>query len=244
MDSTDKDAYTKADQNAQATLRTQITQFAEGAVRHGVDREWANGWLTALGAMPVTGQSEYRLSVPITGTYGVAITATSRVEAQQIFEARITDLLDAGKINDCYSNGHNVYDIALNPAAGAITFYSGPEDPADGGKPTVLTTDELKTQIRAMLMQGVAERGWGYRWAQAAADHMGIPALPKRKYHTVNVPVQVSAPVTLTAFEGDDEAALAEVAQRMLSRLPSVSGKPVEIGTTVEVTGTEESTDY
>jgi hypothetical protein len=240
MDSSDKDTYTTAEQHAeQAKLRKLITQFAENAVKHGVDKDWANGWLRALGAEQIAGSNVYQINVTVTGDYGRTVTAASRAEAERIFNAHLSRIKGDGKITPQNCNDR-IYHVAFGEQ---VVFASGPED-LDGTEPMPeLTTDELKTQIRAMLMQGVAEQGWGYRWANASADHMGVPLLPKRKYHTVHVPVQVSAPVTITGFEGDDDSTLGEIAQRMLSKLPSVSGKPVEIGSTVEVLEAEASTD-
>jgi len=235
-DSSDKDAYTKAlnEQDDAATLRKLVTQFAGSAVRHGVDRDWANGWLRSLGAAPIAGENIYKVNVKVTGDFGRTIKAATRADALRIFQAHVARINGDGKITP-QNCDDRIYHVQFGDEP---VFASGPEDPSDSDTPE-LTLDELKTNIRVMLMQGVAEQNWGYRWAQSALDHMGLPQMPKRTYKTVEVPVSVSAPVTITAFEGDDDATLTALAARKLAQLSSVSGKPVEIGDGVVVTETK-----
>ena len=209
------------------TLRSAITQYATNAVKHGVDRDWVNGKLTELGAKPVTGRSEYRMNVAVTGVYGWRCKASSRAEALERFNEQVNRVALAGKIT-ADGSYDNVYDLAVT---GEPTFYSGPEDPADSVEP-VPGLDALKVGIRDMLKAAVAGKGWGYAWAQDALRTMGLPELPEMGYRTVQVPVSGMASVTVRAFEGDD---VQDAARAALSGDGQVLVVPDEIGMAVEV---------
>src|ERR687887_2216070 len=92
----DKEQYTEAIQVVE--LRQKIHEAATGAVKYGVDRDWANAWLAKLGAQPVTGTAEYRMNVPITGNYGWRCTASSRTEAAQRFLEQVQRVASQGRI--------------------------------------------------------------------------------------------------------------------------------------------------
>ena len=227
----DKDAYTQAvqDQQQAADLRLKITDYATGVVNHGgVDRDWANTWLASIGAKPVSGANEYRLSAPITGTYGAVITASNRAEAQERFDQKLGHVLATGKINDCHHHGHNVYDIVLNLAAGGTTFYSGPEDAA-----TVIPAvglAEIRGLIRDMIKEGVALQGWSVYHAGRALRAMNLPELPEFTSQTVRVPVTGYTAVSVIAFEGEDEATVAERGASTVRASKAVAVTPEELG--------------
>lgn len=228
IDSSDKDAYTKATQDAERALdlRSKISQFGAAAVRHNVSREWVNGWLTALGAELVAGgNNTYKMSAKVVGDYGRTIAAASRAEAKTIWDRHIARIAADGKITP-QNCDDRIYHVVIDDE---VKFVSGPEDPT--GEVPELTVAELETQIQAMLRQGVAEQGWGYRWANAALNHMDLPELPARQYWEVMVPVAIMVPMNVSAFDGDDDDLVGELASRQIAKLAIISGKPTEIGT-------------
>lgn len=228
IDSSDKDAYTQATQDAEraADLRSKIAQYGAAAVRHNVDKDWVNGWLTALGAKTVSGDGNtYRMSVQVAGDYGRTIKAASRADALAIWERHIARVKGDGKITP-QNCDDRIYHVVFGDE---VTFVSGPEDPS--GEVPELTVAELETKIQAMLRQGVSEQGWGYRWANAALAHMSLPELPGRTYRQVQVPVAVVVPMSIAAFDGDSDELVAELAARRLANTTMISGKPTEIGT-------------
>lgn len=218
-----KDAFATA-QNA-ALLRQQISDYAAFAVTYGnVNREWVNQSLDRLGAKPVTGEAEYRLNVPVTGLFGMAIRAHTRVEALAKFNARLEQ---AKQVNDCHHRGYNVYGLAFDGSA--PTFYSGPEDPqpVDDDAPV---GDALRVGIRDMLKQAVAGQGWGYSYAQNAAHVMGLAPLPALVHRSVNVPVSGTVAMDVAVFEGDDDDAVQQAAMATIGRRGSVLVTPEEVG--------------
>lgn len=229
----DKDAYTEALQAQD--LRDKITDYATRATKHGVDRDWANEWLRRLGANQITGTAEYRMNVPLTGSYGWRCKAGSRAEAAQRFLEQVQRIASTGKIT-ADGSYDNVYDVHFNePVTTAdVVFYAGPEDPAESTEP-VPGLDALKGEIRKMIKEGVAEKSWGYRYAQQALHAMGLDELPARVNHTVSIPVSGFARVTVQAFEGDlaetvQKAAASKVAQLAPGGLVV---KPEEVGEAV-----------
>lgn len=218
-----------ADAQTAHKLRGLITIYARRAVDYGnVDRGWVNTQLARLGAEQVTGTSEYRINVPITGVYGRRVNAESRTAALAIFQQHLDAALAKGKIvaDGSYDN---VYKLALNTAAGGPQFYSGPEDPSTEGAQE-LTLDGLRDGIRQMLKDGVAEHGWGYSYAQRALAEMGLVPLPPQVSRTVEVPVAGTAKINVAGFEDDtDEDVQASVAAK-LAKLGHVNVKPDEVG--------------
>jgi hypothetical protein len=226
-DYADKDAYTEALQAEE--LRKQITKHAAGATQHSVSRDWANEWLRRLGAAQITGRSEYRMNVPLTGNYGWRCKANSRAEAAQRFLEQVQRVAEAGKIT-ADGSYDNVYDVKFDEpvTAADVVFRSGPEDPTEFDGP-VPGLDALKVEIRKMLMEGVSEQGWGYQYAQQALRAMGLEPMPARVNHTVSVPVSGVSRVTVQVFEGD----LAEVIQK------AAASKIAKLGNSLVVTPEE-----
>jgi len=244
IDSSDKDAYTEA--VIAEELRTKITGWADGAVKHGgVDRDWANSWLRKLGAEQITGYSEYRMNVPLTGFYGWRCKASSRAEAAERFLAQVKRITKAGKITADHSND-SVYDVAFvdDPVTvHDVHFYAGPEDPTESTDP-VPGLDGLKVGIRAMLMEGVAEQGWNYQYAVQAVSSMDLPPLPDFGYRTVEVPVSGIHKTQIRAFADADDEAVQRVVASHLKRQGSALYVAVdEMGTPAQVDDEPESDD-
>lgn len=223
-----KDAFAEA-QKAEI-LRQQVSQYASAAVIHGhVDRGWTNAWLVRLGVQPIIAQSRYQINAPITGNYGTTVTAASRAEALKKFSQYVATVTAAGQVNGS-TGGHCDGVYAVQFTGGEPVFYSGPEDIEASGAP-VPGLDALKDGIRQMLKQGVAERGWGYSYAQVAVAAMDLEPLPELHNKTVTVPVSGTATVGVLVFDGDEDAAVQSAALATLGRMAYVHVKPEEIGT-------------
>jgi len=229
-DSSDKDAYTEATQAEE--IRTKLTTWAAGAVKHGVDRDWVNGWLAHLGAEPVTGQAEYRMNTAITGMFGWRCKASSRTEAAQRFQEQIARVAEAAKIT-ADGSYDNVYDVEFTDAT-KVNFYSGPEDVEILAAPN-LDLATLKSEARIMLRNGVAEQNWGYRYAFKAAQDMGLDPLPTFTSRTVAVPVAGTANVTVRAFDDADDDDMQRIVASRIKSYGSVAVVPDEVGAPVEV---------
>jgi hypothetical protein len=212
-----------------AKLRGLITEYAAGAVKYGLDRDWVNAQLARLGAEPVKGVSEYRMNVAIEGLYGWRCNAHSRAEALERFNNEVSRVQNAGKINSCGVGGRdvNVYDVSF---VGEPAFYSGPEDATEAVTET-LGLDDLKAGIRSMLKLGVARYDWNYRYANIALAAMGLDALPELTSHTVYVPVAGTAELHVMGFAEDDAAEVQAAAVAKLAKAPSIWIKPSEVGT-------------
>jgi hypothetical protein len=228
IDSSDKDAYTEA--TIAEEIRAQLTSITAKAVGGGVDREWANGWLRQLGAEPVTGNAVYRMNAPITGVFGKTIEASSRMAAAEAFLKHVQRIAEAGQVTD---HGHcdNVYQVKFQEpvTAADITFYAGPEDPEPALEP-VPDLAGLKAGARKMLMEGVAEQGWGYQYARRATAAMGLEDLPVLQYRTLEVPVTGTYQVSVRVFEGAPYADMQRAAASHIRRTGVVSIKPEEMG--------------
>jgi peptidoglycan hydrolase-like protein with peptidoglycan-binding domain len=237
-DSIDKDAYTEALEADK--LRGQLTVATEGAVKHGTDRDWANAWLRKLGAKQITGRSEYRMNVPITGFYGWRTKAGSRAEAAKAFLEQVQRIASQGKIT-ADGSYDNVYDVKFaEPVTESdVIFYAGPEDPEDSTDP-VPGLDELKVQIRKMLMEGVSEQSWGYNYARRTLAAMGLDPMPAYSYKNVEVPVSGTATVSLRVFDDASQDDLQKAAASALRRQGAVSVTPQEIG---EITAQDEDAE-
>lgn len=228
----DKDAYTEAIQAQD--LRDKITDHATRATKYGVDRDWANEWLRRLGANQITGTAEYRMNVPLTGSYGWRCKAGSRAEAAQRFLEQVQRIASTGRIT-ADGSYDNVYDVHFDEpvTASDVVFYAGPEDPAESTEP-VPGLDVLKVEIRKMLMEGVSQRNWGYRYAQQALRAMGLDELPARVDHTVSIPVSGVARVTVQVFEGDLAEVIQKAAASKVAQLgSSLVVQPEEVGEAV-----------
>jgi len=228
LDSSDKDAYTEALHAEE--LRAALTVAAEGAVKHGTDRDWANAWLRKLGAKQITGTAEYRMRVPLTGSYGWRCKATSREEAAKKFLEQVTRVAGQGKIT-ADGSYDNVYDVKFDEpvTVGDVQFFSGPEDPAESTEP-VPGLDALKVEIRKMIMEGVAVQGWGYSYARRTIANMGLDPLPNYGYKTVEVPVSGTVSVSVKVFEDASMDEIQETTAATIRKQGTVSVKPDEIG--------------
>ena len=224
----DKDAYTEA--KIADELRAQLTVATEGAVKHGADRDWANEWLRKLGAKQISGRSEYRMHVPLTGSYGWRVKAGSRAEAAERFLEQVQRLAKAGKIT-ADGSYDNVYDVKFDEpvAAADVQFYSGPEDPTDSTEP-VPGLDALKAEIRKMLMEGVAVQGWGYNYARRTIANMGLDPLPNFGFKNVEVPVSGTVTVSVRVFEDASMDEIQETTAATIRKQGTISVKPDEIG--------------
>jgi phage host-nuclease inhibitor protein Gam len=223
-----KDAFAEAQQAED--LRRSITERTTAAVKYGhVDRDWANGWLDRLGVELVTGEAQYKINVPIVGSYGTTVTATSRTEALEKFNQYAAKVAAAGQVTDG-QHCQGVYNIELVTGAEPV-FFSGPQDPDPQTPAKTPGLDALKDGIRQMLKQGVTEQGWGITYAADALDAMGLPPLPLLEYRTVNVPVSGTAQVTVAAFVGDEDEKVQRVAAGAMRRTKQVVIEPDEIGT-------------
>ena len=209
-------------------IREQLTEYATGAVVNAaVDRDWANRWLTRLGAAPVTSTAEYKINAPVSGLLALTVKAQSRAEAVEKFNGYVQEMIDKGQVNSYYAR---VFQPAVQVED--LTFFSGPEDPPepDDNAPA-LDLDGLRTQARQMLMDGVAEQGWGHYHAIQAAKQMGLEPLPKLNAHIVTVPVAGTADIVVEVFEGGDDAAVQRAADAYIARRGSLSVTPEEVGT-------------
>lgn len=220
-----KDAFAEAQQAE--VLRQKLSQVAAGAVAYGnVDRDWVNERLVRLGASPVTGQAQYKINVPITGNYGTTVTASSRVEALEMFTKYAERVAAAGQITD----GHHCQGVYGVQLTGEVpTFFSGPQDP-EPYVGTVPGLDALKAGIRRMLMDGVTEQGWGHSHAVHAIEIMGLEPLPELVHKTVTVPVSGTAQLTVNVFQGDDDQAVQSATTAWMGRAKQVIVTPDEIG--------------
>lgn len=223
-----KDAYAEA--QAAEKLRQQISQHAAGAVKYGVDRDWANGWLGRLGAPGVTGAAEYRMNIPVTGVYGWRCKATSRAAALARFQEQIDRLKNTGKIT-ADGSYDNVYGLEF---VGEPTFYSGPEDPATDAA-EALDLDGLKAAIRDMVKEGVVRQGWNLSYARRALAAMELEPLAAASTRTVKVPVSGFTEVSVTVFDGDGDEVVQDATASVLARAGNVYIKPDEIGTVAVV---------
>lgn len=221
-----KDAFAEA-QQAEA-LREKISQYAATAVQYGpVDRGWVNAQLAQLGAHPVEGTAQYKINVPIDGSYGTTVTANSRAEALEKFNQYAAKVAEAGQL----TTGHHcqgVYGITLT--GGAPVFFSGPQDPEEYDGP-VPGLDALKVGIRQMLKEAVTAQGWGHSYAQAQLGSMGLEPLPALVHRAVSVPVSGVAQVVVSAFEGDDDEAGQRTAETVVARSKKIMLTPEEVGT-------------
>lgn len=219
----DKAAYAEA--QYEESLRYQLTQATAGAVKNGVDRDWANTRLVALGAQPVTGTAEYRMNLSITGLYGWRCKAGSRAEALARFNEQITRLTGTGKIT-AYGSYDNVYSLAFH---GDPTFYSGPEDIAQAVD-KVPGGDDLKVAIRDFLKAAVLEQGWGHSYAQSLLNSMGIEPLPELRHRKVTVPVSGAVEISVPTFDGATDEEVQAAAAATISRSKYVSVQAEEVG--------------
>lgn len=227
-DTSTKDAYTEAIQAND--LRKALTEFAKGQVKYNsVDRDWINDRLVQLGADPVTSRAEYRISTPITGDFGRRVTAHSRNEALELFQKELDRVLAAGKININSDRYDNVYHVEV---VGEPVFYAGPAD-APEPNDSIPGLAGLKTGIRAMLKEGVAEQNVNYHQAKTFLDEQDLEALPTLVTHVATVPVSGMAKVTVTAFEGDDPEALQAAVVAKMAKAPDWMVTAEEVGTPV-----------
>lgn len=212
-----------AEEQAAEQLRQQLTMATAKAVKFGVDRDWANTRLIALGAEPLCTRAAYKMNVPITGLFGRTVMAYSRTEAAALFAETVAKVVRNGsKINaQCNDNVYRIEFAEVPP-----TFYSGPEDPHQTGEPAP-GLDGLKAGIRAMLREGVTQQGWDIGYADRTLASMGLEALPQPTYKKVSVPVSGVAEVSVLVFEGDDVQASASAALRLAGK---VFIKPEEVG--------------
>lgn len=233
-----KDAF--ADAQAADALRVKLTEQAAYAVGHGVDRTWMNGQLAKLGAAQVTGTAEYRMNIPITGVYGWRTKANSRAEALTRFKEQVARIAAAGKItaDGSYDNVYNLVVAAEEP-----TFHGGPEDPATEGA-EVLDLDGLKAGIRAMVKQGVSEKGWDHYYANQMLGVLGLDKLPNATSRTVSVPVSGIAEVSVLVFEDDGDGAVQAAVAGAVTRAGYISIRPEEIGAVAVAQGSEESDEF
>jgi hypothetical protein len=231
LDSTDKDAYTEALQAE--GLRAALTVAVEGAVKHNTSRDWANAWLRKLGAKQITGTAEYRMRVPLTGSYGWRCKAGSRAEAAARFLEQVQRVAERGKIT-ADGSYDNVYDVKFDEpvTAADVQFFSGPEDPAETSDP-IPGLDALKVEIREMLMEGVSQQNWGYSYAQRTLATMGLDPLPEYSYKTVTVPVSGTVDVTIKAFADADMDDIQRITTEKIRQLNAVTVKPDEIGAVI-----------
>jgi hypothetical protein len=237
-----KDAYTEAKEAEK--LRQQISQHAAGAVKHGVDRDWANGWLARLGAAQITGIAEYRMNTPITGNYGWRTKAHSRVEAAEKFLEQAKRVAEQGKIT-ADGSYDNVYDVVfLQP--GIVSFHAGPEDQTNDDAET-LDLAGLRAAIRNMIKEGIAQQGWNLGYATRAMASMGgMDPLPAATTKMVKVPVSGFTEVSVMVFDGDGDEAVQAAAASKMARAGNVYIKPEEIGAVTvasEATGDEYDND-
>lgn len=221
-----KDAFAEA-QKAEV-LRQQITTFAAGAVKYGVDRDWVNGQLNMLGAEQVTGQAEYKINIPVTGLYGTTVTAGSQAEARNKFSEIVAQHAAAGLIRTINHCGEGIYDVDF-PASQAA-FFSGPQDFVATEDAPTLDLAGLRAGIRQMIMRAIAEHGWGYGHAQHQIQAMGLEKLPTRTRKTIEVPVAGVAQVDVAGFEGDDDESWLRSATHIATGAQRLIVKPQEIG--------------
>lgn len=222
-----KDPY--VDAQLAEKLRSRISQYAASAVQYGnVDRGWANTKLAQIGAIPLTGRSSYQINVPITGLYGRTIAANSRVEALTKFKEHIARVTRTGRITTAMDRYDSVYAVKFTPDQ-EPTFASGPVDPDLGDYP-VLDLEGVKTAIRSMIMEGVAEQGWGHGYAAEALDDMHLEAMPALIHVMVEVPVTGVTTVGVTVFEGDNEIDIQAAVKASMARSGTVAVKPEEVG--------------
>jgi len=227
---TDNDDAFQEAQDAH-NLRIGIHQYATAAVKYGhVDRDWVNSALVRLGAQPVTGSATYKLMAPISGMLGKTITAPDRVTALAEFEKAVQHTLNSGKVDGSY--GMRVFQVqaADGETGGKAVFFSGPQDVQVPGETPELSLADLKTSIRNMLKEGVAEHGWGYSYAVNAADAMELEPLPALVTKTVQVPVSGTTTVNVPVFEDADDEAIQRATAAKLSGAQALHVKPEEMG--------------
>jgi len=124
----------------------------------------------------------------------------------------------------------SVYQVAFPSAE--VSFASGPEDPP-ATSDDVPDLEGTRKAIRAMLMEGVTEQGWGHSYAADAAVDMGLEPLPPVIGRTVKVPVSGTVNLHVMVFEDATDDDVQRVAASTMKRIGSVSMKPDEIGTAV-----------
>lgn len=207
-------------------LRNNFRHYADMAVQYGhVDKGWVNGKLAALGIQPLGGKAEYRMNVAITGNYGWRCKASNRAEAMEQFRRNVARVAGAGKIT-ADGSYDNVYDLEI---VGEPVFHSGPEDP-EVADASAFTLDGLKTAMRDVLKEGVAQQGWGHSYAVNAAESLGLESLPSLVSKTVLVPVVGTHRVTVQAFADDDDNAVQARVHATLSGGKTIAVEADEIG--------------
>lgn len=228
-----------ADAQQAEALRQKIRTYAGGAIKYNkVDRNWVNQRLNQMGAQLVTSNARYQINVPITGSYGATIVASTRADAMDQFKQRIAKVASAGHV---VGSSHGVYNVEFT--GDEPQFHSGPEDIELGEAGPVPGLDGLKNAIRDMLMVGVAEQGWNHDYAVRAATDMGLESLPTLSMHTVKVPVSGTAVLSVRAF-GDDPDAVQRATAGLLARTQQIAVQPDEIGNVSVVIGTDGAEAY
>lgn len=217
------DAY--ADAQAAEKLRNQISHYATAAVHYAkVDRDWVNARLNRMGAPLVTGLARYQINVPITGSLGTTVTASTRAEALEKFQDVVENVKAASQVTGRYLGVYNVQFGDADPV-----FFTGPQDmePYEGSVPGL---DALKTAIRDMLKEGVTSQGWGHNYAVQAVAEMGLEALPALHTKTVEVPVSGTTQIGVLVFSDADDETIQASAAAMVARSAHLSVKPEEVG--------------
>lgn len=232
------DTETFSDAEKATVLLDRLSSAAQGAVKHGVDRDWVNARLNSVGAKLVTGRTEYRMNIPITGAYGWRCVANSRAEALARFKVQIDRVREAGKIT-ADGSYDNVYDVTFDsavPIDEAVTFYSGPEDPNPASGP-VPGVDDTKAWIRSFLKAAVTETSWGYSYAQTLLNSMGIDGLPELRTRLVKVPVGGTVEINIRAFDDATDADIQAAATGVIRQSPHVYVQAAELVGEAKYTG-------
>lgn len=186
-----------------AALREHIAMEARRYVRRGdVTAEWVNKKLPALGVTDlVASQQHYELTQIATGTTHYLITASSRVEAEKMFRARIA-AASVVAIEQAFTTGDPV-------------FVSGPADPdvsdwpqPDPDSPT--TTQGTLDKLRELLLLGVIA---GPKFCESGLNPVlrsfGLAPVPARTQYVVTRPATATLRTVVEAF---DEASAERVA--------------------------------
>lgn len=216
---------------AATELLDRLTTAARRAIKNGVDKDWANARLNAMGAKTVQLTSTYKVNVPVTALYGVTVQANSREDAEIQFRAAYEAMIARGsKMYDGRYWGDNVYRIVADAEALVNpTFFEGPEDaPAEPGP--VLGVDETKAAIRAFLKAAVVEQGWGHSYAQNLLNSLGIETLPELRTRQVTVPVGGTVEIIIRTFDDSTDEDMQKAAASTINRNKHVYVQAEEVG--------------
>lgn len=208
-------------------LRRQISEYATAAVQHGIDRDWVNTRLHHLGAASVTGPARYQINVPVTGNYGTTVTANSRAEALTKFNLYAQQAASRGHVGPGSYHCEGVYGVEFFGAE--PVFHSGPKD-LDLSDVKDIDLAALREGIRQMIKLAVGGQGWSHGHAVVQLEEMGLEPLPALTTQSVRVPVNGTAQLEVSVFDGASDEEVQATITAAVARYKNLVVTPEEVG--------------